>query len=225
MKCLNCETESQEGDKFCLKCGTALIIHKAEHVEKSVAHPSEEEEKHIIKCHNCGAKAQKDDKFCLKCGTALKGHNVDFVEVPISLPGEQAERLIKNIKKMVGHLSNEERIMGVASVVALLSFFMPWYGGLTQTQNGFAIASYNNWYYLLPLFAITSIIFLYFGQVVNHTTKVFNTTIQAVIGMFIFATGIHTSTSGGLIGIWLTIIAGGVLTGASLYFQKKILQK
>lgn len=190
-----------------------------------------------MKCHECGTDAQKGDKFCLKCGTLLtektthtsdinqSSHAVHEASVNATLPAEQAEKLLKDARKMVKHLTNEELVMGGASIVVFVSFFLPWYGGLAVAQNGFSLASFNNWYYLLPLLALVSIALLYFSQGSKHDTKVFLTTLQAVIGMYILATGIHITNSSSLLGLWLTLIAGGILTGTSLYFQKKFLLK
>mgnify|MGYP001613155287 CR=1 FL=1 len=186
-----------------------------------------------MKCNNCGTEAQKGDRFCLKCGAALTGkrshashaapvsHSSHEDGLSATLPAEQAEKLLKEARKMVKHLSNEELVMGVSSAVAFLSFFLPWYG----SQNGFSLMAFNGWYFFIPIVAVASIVLLYFSQGAKQSTKVFLVTIQAVIGMYIFATGIHAANNGSNIGLWLTILAGGTLTGASLYFQKKGLLK
>lgn len=180
-----------------------------------------------MKCHKCKTEAQKGDKFCLNCGTeliALASSQTNH-SFHTELPAEHAEKLIKEFKHIVRHLSMVEQVMGGASVVALLSFFLPWFENFSKTQNGFAIANINNRYYLLPLAILISLALLYFSQGAKKNAKIFLTTLQAVIGTFIVATGLGAGGFGGAFGLWLLILAGGVLTGASLYFQKNFLLK
>lgn len=192
-----------------------------------------------MKCHNCQTEGQLGDKFCLHCGTALKAHahttqhsethtseyaNSHKAVSSVSLPAEQAEKLLNHANKMVQHLSTEEKVMGGASIVALLAFFMPWSYGSSISQNGFSIATNSNgWYFLLPLSMSASLALLYFSQGAKQQAKIFTTTLQVAIGTYIFGMGIATSGIFSQFGLWLMILAGGVLTGTAVYFQKKIL--
>lgn len=50
ISCPKCGHINDEGDLFCTKCGSSLVI----------------------KCPNCGHQAKNDDEFCSKCGTKIK---------------------------------------------------------------------------------------------------------------------------------------------------------
>jgi hypothetical protein len=180
-----------------------------------------------MKCPKCGTTANKGDKFCLNCGAALKSETATQVghDQPTQLPAEQAEKLLKEAKQIVKHLSPTEQLMGGASLVALLSFFLPWFDNLTRAQNGLDIAKLNNRYYLIPLFILLSLALLYFSQGAKKNSKILITTCQAIIGTFVVTTGIGANGYGAQFGVWLLMLAGGVLTGTALYYQKNYLLK
>jgi len=190
-----------------------------------------------MKCPQCGAEAQKGDKFCLQCGASLtqkaESDNSGLKHSPAAqnhnqsapLPAEQAEKFFQNAHQAVKHLTNEELVMGGGALLSLIGFFLPWYGGIAETRNAWSIAAYSNRLYFILLFAIASLLTLYFSQGTKHSTKVFLTTLQAVAGMYILAMGLTSANSTSLLGVWLTVIGGALLTGFSLYFQSKVLLK
>lgn len=181
-----------------------------------------------MKCHKCGTESQKDDKFCLNCGSPLAKHdtsergtkNTTSTEV---LPADQAEKLLKEVKRIVKLLSREEQIIGVAAVLALVSFFLPWFQNFSKSQNGFTIAAINNRTYLIILAIVASFALLYFGQGAKKPIKIFYTSIHAVIGTFILASEFVTHGFNTYPGILLLTIAGGTMAIASLIYQRKLL--
>lgn len=52
--CPSCSTAYQVGDRFCVRCGSALPVPQAASAG--------------LTCPSCGAAIRKGDKFCAKCG-------------------------------------------------------------------------------------------------------------------------------------------------------------
>jgi hypothetical protein len=179
-----------------------------------------------MKCHQCGKSVDKADKFCISCGTALR-HNVDNATENITtvMPAEQAEQMMQKMKQLLRHLSTEEKIIGGSSLVAFIAYFLPWYAYVGLTENGFALSRFSSWLYLIPVLLVISIALVYFSQGARMHTKVFYSTIQAVIGMYVFTLIVTKLDVYKLFGTYLIVISSIVLTFYSIYFQKKVLDK
>ncbi len=62
VNCPNCETEIEEGIKFCTKCGT-----KIENIQDISQENNDE-----ISCPKCSVKLPAKTKFCMECGTKIE---------------------------------------------------------------------------------------------------------------------------------------------------------
>ena len=64
--CPKCGNPVEEGDAFCMNCGTrldpSLFVHEEPPVEEAPAHTT---------CPNCGADVTPGNKFCGSCGSPL----------------------------------------------------------------------------------------------------------------------------------------------------------
>ena len=66
MNCTNCGKELIEGAKFCLECGTKVVI--------PIENP-------VLTCSGCGKELVAGAKFCLECGAKVDAHNDNMVLV------------------------------------------------------------------------------------------------------------------------------------------------
>ena len=62
-KCLKCGNEIQEGQKFCMKCGTPVSADNNKRASSTIKEP--------LVCSKCGNPLNPGQKFCMKCGTPV----------------------------------------------------------------------------------------------------------------------------------------------------------
>ena len=77
MKCIKCGNELQDGQKFCMKCGTPVSVNPQSAAAKQAEAP--------IVCPKCGNPLKPGQKFCMKCGTPVG----TVPQQPQGQPGEK----------------------------------------------------------------------------------------------------------------------------------------
>lgn len=76
-KCLKCGNEIQEGQKFCMKCGTPVSADNNKRASSTIKEP--------LVCSKCGNPLNPGQKFCMKCGTPVS----TVPQQPQAQPGQK----------------------------------------------------------------------------------------------------------------------------------------
>lgn len=150
-------------------------------------------------CPNCG-KEVKGGGFCPHCG-----HKVGAGAVSRPATGgarsaakgsagaDKAKEVLEYVKRLVLSLSLGEKIIGIAAIVGIICFFLPWmrstvvgFGGKTVTNSisGLDVDDFTGWIWLQPILMLVSLGLLYLAQRVSVVKKIKLASIQIVIGTF-----------------------------------------
>ena len=76
-KCSKCGNEIQEGQKFCMKCGTPVSADNNKSTSSAINEP--------LVCSKCGNPLNPGQKFCMKCGTPVSA----VPQQPQAQPGQK----------------------------------------------------------------------------------------------------------------------------------------
>ncbi len=93
MFCNNCGNQIGEGERFCSKCGTAIVI-----------------EKKADTCPRCHATVEEGAKFCNKCGASLTAPQKTVCH-GCGKPLEEGEQFCKSCGKAVGGVKLTDQIV------------------------------------------------------------------------------------------------------------------
>ena len=89
-------------------------------------------------CPNCGTQNLAEAAFCTKCGTALSQQPATQVPGAPTTPPRPgpAPTTGSQFQFDLNRLTLSDKIIGVASIVVLISVFLPWYGEFGATVSG-----------------------------------------------------------------------------------------
>jgi len=97
-------------------------------------------------CPNCGTQNLAEAGFCTKCGTALSQQPATQVPgAPMTTPGPTpapapaptpAPTATTQFQFDLNRLTISDKIIGGASILVLISVFLPWYGAFGITVSG-----------------------------------------------------------------------------------------
>lgn len=97
-------------------------------------------------CPNCNTQNQAEATFCTNCGSPLSQQPATQVHgAPTTPPGSgPVQASTTQFQFDLNRLTNTDKIIGIASVVVLISVFLPWYGlfGISvsgETGHGYLI--------------------------------------------------------------------------------------
>jgi len=84
MRCPHCESDTLDGRKFCIECGSPLRP----------------------RCSHCGADNPPRAKFCGECGTPLSGQPAALpaphLQLPVYIPGHLVEKILTSKSALEG---------------------------------------------------------------------------------------------------------------------------
>ena len=75
MFCEKCGTPIQNGDRFCMNCGTELVAVTGNEQSEQNAAPIVDDG--ILRCCDCGMEIKENEKYCIGCGAAITNNVKD----------------------------------------------------------------------------------------------------------------------------------------------------
>ncbi len=120
MRCPNCQSELTGGEKFCIKCGTAIDDPESMIVKPALSVPPSF-------CIKCGAKMQPTARFCTKCGNPVdKSHKPAGASSVVASTAKSPSGPVQNIpsqavsEKDIAKKKNKEFILLILLVICAL---------------------------------------------------------------------------------------------------------
>jgi hypothetical protein len=98
-------------------------------------------------CSRCLVEVSPETKFCPKCGAAIRP--------PIrQLP---APKRVKKSRQRLNALNGTERVFGPATLVLLISFWLPWYSFGPVSADGLSV---HGWLFIAALDSIVLVLYV-----------------------------------------------------------------
>ncbi len=131
LKCKDCGTENDDGQKFCSECGAKLVADEQPKASEdpSAVHAESEAATEKI-CPACGSKNEPNEKFCSECGKPL-----DTVDAAKEEPKKEYKNKfvgkVAGVKDKTMAFENKHHLIGnilvavMALVVILVSLLAP----------------------------------------------------------------------------------------------------
>jgi zinc-ribbon domain len=88
-------------------------------------------------CQNCSTQNPDGAAFCARCGTVMSQQPTQVPGGPMTPPGQGPARApASSFQFDINRLSTSDKIVAGASIIVLISVFLPWYGVFGFTISG-----------------------------------------------------------------------------------------